>query len=40
MLDMILIGAGIDVIVCLLVYIYNRFIHKQPAKNEDFGGPP
>ena len=29
MLDMVLMGAGVVVIVCLLVYIYNRFIHKQ-----------
>lgn len=36
MLDMVLIGAGIVVIILLLVYIYNRFIHKQPAKNEYF----
>jgi len=36
MLDMILMGAGVVVIILLLVYIYNRFIHKQPAKHEDF----
>ena len=40
MLDMVLMGAGVVVIILLLVYIYNRFIHKQPAKNEYFGGPP
>ncbi len=36
MLDMVLMGAGVVVIILLLVYIYNRFIHKQPAKNEYF----
>ncbi len=36
MLDMVLMGAGVVVIVCLLVYIYNRFIHKKPTKNEYF----
>ena len=39
-LDMVLMGAGIVVIILLLVYIYNRFIHKQPAKNEYFGLGP
>jgi hypothetical protein len=34
-LDMILMGACVVVIVCLLVYIYNRFIHKQ--HHEYFG---
>jgi hypothetical protein len=33
-MDMVLMGAGVAVIILLLVYIYNRFIHKQPAKNE------
>ena len=37
-MDMILMGAGVVVIILLLVYIYNRFIHKQPAKNEYFEG--
>lgn len=36
-MDMILIGAGVVVIILLLVYIYNRFIHKKPSKNEYFG---
>jgi hypothetical protein len=36
MLDMVLMGAGVVVIILLLVYIYNRFIHKQPSKNEYF----
>ena len=38
LMDMILMGAGVAVIILLLVYIYNRFIHKQPAKNEYFDG--
>jgi len=37
-MDMILMGAGVVVIILLLVYIYNRFIHKQHAKNEYFEG--
>ena len=36
MLDMVLMGAGIVIIILLLVYIYNRFIHKQPTKSEGF----
>jgi hypothetical protein len=36
-MDMVLMGAGVAVIILLLVYIYNRFIQKQPAKNEYFG---
>lgn len=39
-LDMVLMGVGIVVIILLLVYIYNRFIHKQPAKNEYFALGP
>ena len=35
-MDMVLMGAGVVIIILLLVYIYNRFIHKQPAKNEYF----
>ncbi len=35
-MDMVLMGAGIFIIILLLVYIYNRFIHKQPKKNEYF----
>jgi hypothetical protein len=36
-IDMILIGSGI-IIICLLVYIYNQFIHKRYNKNEYFDG--
>jgi hypothetical protein len=39
-MDMVLMGAGVAVIILLLVYIYNRFIQKQPAKNEYFGLGP
>jgi len=38
-IDMILMGAGVVIIILLLVYIYNRFIHKQPTKNEYFADP-
>jgi len=39
MVDMILIGAGIIIIICLLIYIYNQFIHKRYSmKNEYFDG--
>jgi len=34
-IDMILIGAGIIIIICLLAYIYNQFIHKRYNKNEN-----
>jgi hypothetical protein len=37
-IDMILIGSGIIIIICLLVYIYNQFIHKRYNKNEYFDG--
>ncbi len=38
-MDMVLMGAGVVIIILLLVYIYNRFIHKQPTKNEYYTGP-
>jgi hypothetical protein len=38
-IDMILMGAGVVIIILLLVYIYNRFIHKQPTKNEYYANP-
>ena len=38
-IDMILIGSGVIIIICLLVYIYNQFIHKRyKNENEYFDG--
>ena len=37
-IDMILVGSGFIIIICLLVYIYRQFIHKRYNKNEYFDG--